>query len=553
MKGDFPRRLAIGFALILTVICLLAAVYGLHLSLDRSWRTAAVALGNLEQRLEAQADRALFSLQAAPGSDLRFLPEGHAELTALLESLESRSPLGAGGTLTPDLRLLLADMRTALEGAFTNLEAEPERLGRYERAGRDALARLVEFRATAARREQRLQKLLLLGFAVFAFLGIVLAVYFLFNFLPFLNGVYRRLLTAAEGKDGGGTTAEPTGWPESERILKKLQESRRLAGLLSELRVETHDTEQNLVKIGSLVTDILGSTAAQEHQLSEARKQVGAVQTAVAVAVRQAAGGSGEARGSTRGIESCVQTMRETSEEIRRLEGQTARIGEITKLIADIADQTELLSLNASIEAARAGELGKGFHVVAQEVQKLADKSSRAAEEIADLVAAIKEVVERIARQSAATDQAVTSLQEGISGIAEAGEEAARASEQAATGISLLAQSLDILGRSAREARAAGDELNSVCYLVRENSRKARVLAAGPEPAAVSPATPGAAAQTEQPVSREDTGRPETVASQPALQTPQLPQSAPIAGTAGHEEELLEEVEEIPELESVEE
>ena len=91
--------------------------------------------------------------------------------------------------------------------------------------------------------------------------------------------------------------------------------------------------------------------------------------------------------GGMDGIRSRIQ---ETSKRIKRLGESSQEIGDIVSLINDIADQTNILSLNAAIQASMAGDAGRGFAVVADEVQRLAERSSAATKQIAALVKTIQ-------------------------------------------------------------------------------------------------------------------------------------------------------------------
>ena len=85
-----------------------------------------------------------------------------------------------------------------------------------------------------------------------------------------------------------------------------------------------------------------------------------------------------------------LETVEYTGQQFAELNGKLQKVGKIADLIVEIARQTNMLALNASIEAVRAGEYGKGFAVVAEEVRKLADGTSSSAAEILDLVSLIK-------------------------------------------------------------------------------------------------------------------------------------------------------------------
>ncbi|HEX2869453.1 MAG TPA: methyl-accepting chemotaxis protein [Ignavibacteriales bacterium] len=91
-----------------------------------------------------------------------------------------------------------------------------------------------------------------------------------------------------------------------------------------------------------------------------------------------------------KGIERIVSSAEKTGRIVASLSQRTDQIGEITQVIDDIADQTNLLALNAAIEAARAGEQGRGFAVVADEVRKLAERTTKATKEIAETIKSIQ-------------------------------------------------------------------------------------------------------------------------------------------------------------------
>lgn len=154
------------------------------------------------------------------------------------------------------------------------------------------------------------------------------------------------------------------------------------------------------------------------------------------------------------GMNRIAEAVKESAHTMQALKGSSEQIGEIIGVIDDIADQTNLLALNAAIEAARAGEQGRGFAVVADEVRKLAERTTKATKEIAEMIKSIQ----------SDTSGAVSSMEAGSKevekGVALANE-AGEALKQIVEEVLKVTDMVQQIATSTEEQSAATEEVSS--------------------------------------------------------------------------------------------
>jgi len=178
---------------------------------------------------------------------------------------------------------------------------------------------------------------------------------------------------------------------------------------LDEIRVraETHETEKNdISRELTLLKGVNQHLMSYSDTLKESQNSLAALAQSMKAETVQVSCACDSVGGThhiiedmTGRIEAFANRQQSTAEAVSQLHIRTGEIDGIVRLIKDIADQTNLLALNAAIEAARAGEAGRGFAVVADEVRKLAERTSKATSEISGLVRAIQSEADQVRDQ----------------------------------------------------------------------------------------------------------------------------------------------------------
>jgi methyl-accepting chemotaxis protein len=193
------------------------------------------------------------------------------------------------------------------------------------------------------------------------------------------------------------------------------------------------------------------------------------------VAGESAVKGAKMAEDTVKGMENIKGTMGAVASRVGELGLRSKEIGKIVATIDDIADQTNLLALNAAIEAARAGEQGRGFAVVADEVRKLAERASGATKEIADLIAGIQgDVVETVS----AVDKGIKEVEGGYwlpNKVSHALKEILDNSRAAGAGVEQISNQFQELAVLSAEMVKLTDSVSSV---VEQNTAATEQMAA---------------------------------------------------------------------------
>jgi methyl-accepting chemotaxis protein len=317
--------------------------------------------------------------------------------------------------------------------------------------------------------EQFARKMTLLCAALCAILGISLGYKIITRLTTGIGRIVERTCAIA-----AGNLKEPANTVHSEdeigvalTSIDKMQRSlaKTIAGVVGSARYLATASEE----LSCSAASIAKSTADQSSQaeqvasaMHELRSTVFEISESSRTAASKAESAGTSAREGGKVVEAMVTVITgladsttETARKIEQLGKSSDRIGKIVGVIDDIADQTNLLALNAAIEAARAGEQGRGFAVVADEVRKLAERTTSATREIGDMIKMIQDE----------TRNAVQAMQAGTGKV----EEGVQSSRRAGESLSRIIESADSVQHMVTQIATAATEQAATTEQVNKN------------------------------------------------------------------------------------
>ncbi|MCI7567879.1 MAG: methyl-accepting chemotaxis protein [Desulfovibrio sp.] len=266
--------------------------------------------------------------------------------------------------------------------------------------------------------------------------------------------------------------AEEAGREAREKTAAMLRAADKLAQVGSavssasaQLSAQIEQSDKGAAESAQQLTEAATAMNQMNATVQEVAKNSSTASAASTETRQKAESGAKIVERSLQRIQSVHATSLRLKEDMGQLNEHTQAITQIMNVISDIADQTNLLALNAAIEAARAGEAGRGFAVVADEVRKLAEKTMASTQDVGN---AIKAIQDSAAKSTASVDDAVSQIEEAT-GLA---NQSGTALQEIVSMVESTADQINAIATASEEQSAASEQINHSIFQVSDMSKQ---------------------------------------------------------------------------------
>jgi len=263
-----------------------------------------------------------------------------------------------------------------------------------------------------------------------------------------------------------------------------------LASATSEILSSTTQVASGMSETAASVTETTATVEEVKQTTLLASEKSKAVSENAQKAAQVAQQGTAAVSANIEGINHIRGLMETVAEGLVKLSEQTQSIGEIIAAVNDLAQQSNLLSVNAAIEAAKAGEQGKGFTVVAQEIKSLADQSKQSTEQVRAILTEIQKAtsaavmsaeqvskaVETGVKQAEESGASITNLAESVTKAAQASTQIAASSQQQLVGMEQVAQAMENIKQATQQNVAGMKQAEQAAHNLNELGQKLKEL-----------------------------------------------------------------------------